>query len=614
MKALVVEDDLKSQCLLAKVLAEHGHEVTTFENAEQAILAYQKEFYPLLFVDVGLPGMDGLHYCRWIRSQPRGERSYVIAAIEPGVPADVQEVLDAGANDFLAKPYQLDQLRARLVIGERQMSQFFNRQQLEESLQNETERWSVAESELARVREECEAVLAAKDAELGGLRQQLAAMSESSAEEKALRGEIAKREEDLEKLREEIGSLWDRCGQLQEDLDTARQENLDAQERMRAAEQALESANQELARLKKLEAEFTEASKEKGLAEQVARAERELAVVRDELARQVREHTEELVKISEQMRASLEDRKRIENDLSEAHNELARRGRDQAQESLRLTDECRQLAAERRRLESELALRDQQQQAEQGRVAAERDDYLSQLKTESEQAARLRKALEASQDREAKLQSAHESALEDVRLHRDARKRFESRWRALLRLGNEMNRATTAEEVARVTAAVAQELVGWECFSLDAYVPDGDWIHPVLNLEIVEGRSRPVQAFHPGPQPTSLMRRALEDGPQLVIRSAGAGLGSDVAVLGHRTRRSVSLIYVPIAMAGRVMGFLSVRSGLEDAYQTEDMEILELIAAHCAGALARIESRTEPDSGTATRLASVSDLAVPAGT
>ena len=101
MKALVVEDDLKSQCVLAKVLGERSHEVTTFENAEQAILEYQKEFYPMLFVDVGLPGMDGLQYCRWIRGQPRGEETYVIAAVDPSVPNEVQQVLEAGANDFL---------------------------------------------------------------------------------------------------------------------------------------------------------------------------------------------------------------------------------------------------------------------------------------------------------------------------------------------------------------------------------------------------------------------------------------------------------------------------------------------------------------------------------
>lgn len=616
MKALVVEDDLKSQCLLAKVLAEHGHEVTTFENAEQAILAYQKEFYPLLFVDVGLPGMDGLQYCRWIRSQPRGERTYVIAAIEPSVPAEVQQVLEAGANDFLTKPYQLDQLRARLVIGERQMSQFFNRQQLEESLQSETERWSIAEAELTRVREESEALLASKDAELDKLRLELAGLAGDSEEEQSLKADLAKREEDLERLREEIGALWDRCGQLQRELDSARQESIDSQERMRAAEQSLESANAELTRLRQLDADSTWTAKEthKAVEEQLAGAEGELAAAREELARQVREHTEELVKLSEQMRASLDDRKRVENALSEAHDELARRGREQMQESLRLADECRELAAERRRLESELGERDQQRQTDQGRWALERDEILRRLKTESEESVRLRQALSEAQKRATMLQAAQETALEDVKVHRDARKRLEAGWRILTRLGREMNQAASVEDVAKVTAAIVQELVGWDCLSFDSYEAEGDWIHPILDLETVEGKASPVRAFHPGPQPTSLMRRVLEDGPQLIIKPVGAWLGSDVAVVGNRTRRSASLIYVPIAIAGRVLGFLSVRSSREDAYQAEDMETLEMVAAHCASALDRIEARAEGEPEPVRQPTPESELAVPSST
>ena len=46
MKTLIVEDDLMSQCLLALVLSEPGHEVVTYENAEQAILAYKSNFSP----------------------------------------------------------------------------------------------------------------------------------------------------------------------------------------------------------------------------------------------------------------------------------------------------------------------------------------------------------------------------------------------------------------------------------------------------------------------------------------------------------------------------------------------------------------------------------------
>src|SRR2546425_2034161 len=139
MKTLIVEDDLMSQCLLAQVLTERGHEVVTYENAEQAILAYQKQFFPLLFVDVGLPGMNGLQFCKWVRSQSEGERAFIMVATSSGEPADLSEVLAAGANDFLVKPYDVGALNVRLSIAEGQMKGFFERKELEDSWRHSNE-------------------------------------------------------------------------------------------------------------------------------------------------------------------------------------------------------------------------------------------------------------------------------------------------------------------------------------------------------------------------------------------------------------------------------------------------------------------------------------------
>jgi PAS domain S-box-containing protein len=139
MKTLIVEDDLMTQCVLAKVLAERGHEVVSYENAEQAILAYQKEFYPLLFLDAGLPGMGGLQFCKWVRSQPNGDKIFIMVATAPGQPADMGEILAVGANDFLPKPFDVTALGVRLTIAERQMKDFFERKGLEESLRQSQE-------------------------------------------------------------------------------------------------------------------------------------------------------------------------------------------------------------------------------------------------------------------------------------------------------------------------------------------------------------------------------------------------------------------------------------------------------------------------------------------
>ncbi|PYK61978.1 MAG: hypothetical protein DME21_07580 [Verrucomicrobia bacterium] len=139
MKTLIVEGDMKSQCLLAKVLAERGHEVVSYDNAEQAILAYQKEFYPLLFADVCQPGMDGLQFCKWVRAQPNGSKVFIMVATSPGRPSDMGEVLTVGANDFLPKPYDLSALKVRLTVAEKQMKEFFERKGLEEGLRGSRE-------------------------------------------------------------------------------------------------------------------------------------------------------------------------------------------------------------------------------------------------------------------------------------------------------------------------------------------------------------------------------------------------------------------------------------------------------------------------------------------
>ena len=136
MKTLIVEDDMMSQCLLAKILAERGHEVVSYDNAEQAILAYQKEFYPLLFVDVDLPGMDGLHFCKWVRAQTNGDKVFIMVATSSGQPEDLGEVLTVGANDFLPKPYDVGALGVRLTIAEHQMGEFFERKKLEDALRD----------------------------------------------------------------------------------------------------------------------------------------------------------------------------------------------------------------------------------------------------------------------------------------------------------------------------------------------------------------------------------------------------------------------------------------------------------------------------------------------
>jgi PAS domain S-box-containing protein len=119
MRAVVVEDDALQQALVEGVLQRRGHAVASYGTAEEAWADLQRELCDLLLLDWQLPGMDGLELCRRVRALPGGETPevLVITGMErrEGLPAAVE----AGANDFLAKPFIVSELNLRLAVAER---------------------------------------------------------------------------------------------------------------------------------------------------------------------------------------------------------------------------------------------------------------------------------------------------------------------------------------------------------------------------------------------------------------------------------------------------------------------------------------------------------------
>jgi DNA-binding NtrC family response regulator len=134
MKVLIVEDDLSIQQLLEQFLEARGHEVTTCEDAETGWEAYQKDVYPLLILDWILPGMDGLELCREIRTHPQGDYSVIVVATVRDEPDALETVLDAGADDYLAKPLDINLLNVRLTIAEQQAVHRLRRKAADDAL------------------------------------------------------------------------------------------------------------------------------------------------------------------------------------------------------------------------------------------------------------------------------------------------------------------------------------------------------------------------------------------------------------------------------------------------------------------------------------------------
>ena len=119
MKILVAEDDTTSRLLFAATLGKLGHTVTAIEDGRKAWEAWQKDEYPLLISDWMMPYIDGLQLCRMIRGEPGLQYTYIILLTALDSKGSYLEGMDAGADDFITKPFDEEQLVARLRVAER---------------------------------------------------------------------------------------------------------------------------------------------------------------------------------------------------------------------------------------------------------------------------------------------------------------------------------------------------------------------------------------------------------------------------------------------------------------------------------------------------------------
>jgi signal transduction histidine kinase len=119
MKVMVIDDDILLSDTLKDIIASRGNQVKTFTSAESAIEEYQESFYSLILIDIGLPGMDGLECCRQIRAIPKGKYSVLLVTTGMTHPDSLRKSLDAGADDYIKKPFNLDLLKIRLEIAEK---------------------------------------------------------------------------------------------------------------------------------------------------------------------------------------------------------------------------------------------------------------------------------------------------------------------------------------------------------------------------------------------------------------------------------------------------------------------------------------------------------------
>src|SRR2546426_3840928 len=122
MKVLIVEDDRDSRELLSWLLQKLGYQVIAASNGKEAWEAYKKGRFRIVISDVLMPEIDGLELCRKIRLHKQSKYTYIILITALIGKKDYLEGMEAGADDFVTKPFDPDELKARLRVAERIIS------------------------------------------------------------------------------------------------------------------------------------------------------------------------------------------------------------------------------------------------------------------------------------------------------------------------------------------------------------------------------------------------------------------------------------------------------------------------------------------------------------
>ena len=120
MRVLIAEDDSDSFELLATLLNSFGYEISGVDNGEDALKILQGPNRPMLAIlDWMMPGLSGVDVCRKLREQPSENPTYIILLTSLTSESEIVEGLEAGADDYITKPFDFFELNARIGVGQR---------------------------------------------------------------------------------------------------------------------------------------------------------------------------------------------------------------------------------------------------------------------------------------------------------------------------------------------------------------------------------------------------------------------------------------------------------------------------------------------------------------
>lgn len=120
VKVLVADDDATTRRMLVAFLEKWGYTVVEAADGKEALAVLEGRDPPRLAVlDWVMPEVDGIELCRRVRASALGELCYIILLTARDAKADIVVGLDAGANDYITKPFDGEELQARVAVGSR---------------------------------------------------------------------------------------------------------------------------------------------------------------------------------------------------------------------------------------------------------------------------------------------------------------------------------------------------------------------------------------------------------------------------------------------------------------------------------------------------------------
>ena len=122
MRILIAEDDVTSRLILENMLTKWGYDVVSATDGNDAWKKLQEEDSPkLVILDWMMPGMEGIEICRKIRKNSKSEDQYTYVTLLTAKESKENIVtgMDAGADDYITKPFDMHELRVRVRAGQR---------------------------------------------------------------------------------------------------------------------------------------------------------------------------------------------------------------------------------------------------------------------------------------------------------------------------------------------------------------------------------------------------------------------------------------------------------------------------------------------------------------